>query len=146
MNQKEINKLTLNIFAVAGIMRGEIMQKKPASFSVLEFKTLGIVSKNPKITMSKLAEYLHISSPSVTEIINKLVKNGKLKKIPDKKDRRITRLETTKKGKNELDNCLKKSFTNIKNLMLKLSKTQKKDLNKILEIIINNQKQNELTA
>ena len=73
-------------------------------------------------------------------------KDCKLKKIPDKNDKRITHLEITTKGRNNLNSVLKKSFKNISNILNSLSEKQKEDFSKILEIIINKQKENELTA
>lgn len=139
------NKLTLNIFAVAGIIREKIIQKNPES-SILELKTLGIVSKNESITMKTLAEYLHISSPSTTEIINKLEKNGKLIRIPSKTDRRIVSLKITLQGKKNLEKCLKQASSNINKLFETFTQKQKDNFEEVLETIINKEKQNELTA
>ena len=140
MTKLNISKLTLNILAVAGMIREKIMQKNTGPFSVLELKTLGIVSKNEGISMSKLAECLHVSSPSATEVINKLVKNGELKRSSDEKDRRIISLQITPQGKKILEQSLKLASKNISKLLTNLSSSQKNDFNKILEIIINNKK------
>ena len=139
------SKLMLNILAVAGIIREKIIEKNPES-SILELKTLGIVSKNENISMKTLAEYLHISSPSTTEIINKLEKNGKLKRTPSKTDRRIVSLKITSLGKKNLEKCLKQASVKIEKLFDAFTQKQKKDFEEILETIITNQKQNELTA
>lgn len=145
MDKNPTNKLTLNILAVAGIIREEIMKKNPHS-SIIELKTLGIVSKNENITMRTLSEYLHISSPSTTEIINKLEKSKKLTRTPNKTDRRITTLKITTLGKKDLEKCLKQASVNINKLFDTFTEKQKKEFEGILETIINNQKQNELTA
>lgn len=139
------SKLTLNILAVAGIIREKIIEKNPES-SILELKTLGIVSKNENISMKTLAEYLHISSPSTTEIINKLEKNRKLKRTPSKTDRRIVSLKITPLGKKNLEKCLKQASVKIDKLFDTFTQKQKKDFEEILETIITNQKQNELTT
>ena len=139
------SKLALNIFAVAGIIREKIMKKSPHS-SIIELKVLGIVSKNENISMRTLSEYLHISSPSTTEIINKLEKSGKLTRTPSKTDRRIVSLKITPLGKKTLEKCLSQASENINKLLDKLTEKQKKDFDKILETIINKQKQNEPTA
>ncbi|MEI6480071.1 MAG: MarR family transcriptional regulator [bacterium] len=139
------SKLMLNILAVAGIIREKIIEKNPES-SILELKTLGIVSKNENISMKTLAEYLHISSPSTTEIINKLEKNGKLKRTPSKTDRRIVSLKITSLGKKNLEKCLKQASVKIEKLFDAFTQKQKKDFEGILETIITNKKQDELTA
>ena len=49
--------------------------------------------------MKELAGFLFITPPSVTSLINNLVKQGMIKRAIDKKDRRILRLTITEKGK-----------------------------------------------
>ena len=139
------NKTTLNILAVAGIVRENIMQKNPRS-SILEMKTLGIIFKKENISMRDLSEHLHISSPSTTEIVNKLVENGKLNRTMDKKDKRITTLKITPLGKKSLEKCLAQASVGINKLLDSLTEKQRSDFDTILETIIANKKQNELTA
>ena len=134
---KNTNKLTMNMLAVAGIMREKIMQKNPDS-SILELKTLGIISKKDGISMSSLAHLLHISAPSATEIINKLVGDKKIKRLPDSVDRRVISLKITTQGNTALEKSIHLASENIEKLLDTLSDKQRDEFNKILEIIINN--------
>jgi len=145
LKDNNTNKFTLNILAVTGIVREKIMQENPHS-SILELKTLGIVSKKEDITMKTLSEYLHISSPSTTEIINRLVEDKKLSRSTSNKDHRIIYLTITPLGKKTLEKHLSKASMTIDKLMNSLTDKQKNEFNKILEIIINKQKQHEHSA
>ena len=145
MEKININKMTLNMLAVAGMMREKILQKNQ-ELSILELKTLGIVSNMQGISMGDLARCLHISAPSSTEITNKLIKEGSLKRYTNKKDRRVISLQMTALGKKNLDKSLVLAGANIKDMLSSLSDEEKKNFNTILEKIINKQKQNELTA
>ena len=133
------------MLAVAGMMREKILQKNQ-ELSILELKTLGIVSNMQGISMGDLARCLHISAPSSTEITNKLIKEGSLKRYTNKKDRRVISLQMTALGKKNLDKSLVLAGANIKDMLSSLSDEEKKNFNTILEKIINKQKQNELTA
>ncbi|PKG23567.1 MarR family winged helix-turn-helix transcriptional regulator [Niallia nealsonii] len=56
-------------------------------------------NKNEKeITISQLSSALKITSPSVTQVINVLEKDGVVKRINDKEDGRIVRIALTEKG------------------------------------------------
>ena len=88
--------------------------------------------------MSRLADLLHISAPSTTEIINILVDEKKLKRLPDKNDRRIVNLQITAQGKKTLDKSLLSASENIEELLKGLTEKQMNNFDKILEIIINN--------
>ncbi len=139
MNKKHttnISELTMNMLAVAGILREKIRQNDPSS-SALELKVLGVVSKRNGISMKNLADLLHISAPSTTEITNKLVEEKKLKRHTHTNDRRIISLEITKEGKRTLEKSLNKASASIKDLLKNLSAQQKKDFGSVLEIIIN---------
>lgn len=53
--------------------------------------------KNP--TVSSLANELRLTKPSVTVLVDKLVKKGYIRKIPSDKDRRVVYLYIDRKGK-----------------------------------------------
>ena len=57
--------------------------------------------------ISVMADKLSISGSHMTGHIDQLVKDGLLKKVPDQKDRRIIRIETTPEGKIVRDKYLK---------------------------------------
>lgn len=59
---------------------------------------LKIIANNKGLTFGKFAEILNITRPSVTEIVNKLIGMGCVKKIKSEADGRIFYLETTEKG------------------------------------------------
>ncbi len=51
------------------------------------------------MNMSELAKRLNISAPNLTPIIDKLIAEGYVQKLKDESDRRISIVQTTKKGK-----------------------------------------------
>lgn len=61
-----------------------------------------------EITISQLSSALKITSPSVTQVINVLEKDGVVKRINDKDDGRIVRIALTKKGADLTKEILKK--------------------------------------
>ena len=61
---------------------------------------LEIIDRSVELTFGKFAEILKVTKPSVTEIVNKLIKLGVVEKAQCTKDRRIFYIKLTEKGRN----------------------------------------------
>lgn len=87
---REFRKLTHIHFSFNGYKRSEI---------IMLFIIHQENNKNEKeITISQLSSALKITSPSVTQVINVLEKDGVVKRVNDKDDGRIVRIALTEKG------------------------------------------------
>lgn len=51
---------------------------------------------------TKLCKEMKVSAPSITGIVDRLVRTNYIKRIPDKKDRRVINLTLTEKGQKEI--------------------------------------------
>lgn len=147
MTHTNLDTLASHMFTIGRIMREQIHQGKEGDFfSFLEFKTLAIVSEKKEPSMRDISSSLHITSPSTTQIIDRLVKNKELVRIPDPKDRRIIRLKITPVGKKHLDKQFTCASEKIKKILGALSEKQKIELTKIFTTIINNHNNHEHSA
>ncbi len=54
---------------------------------------------NKSVSLNNLAQFLGISNPAVSQLIEKLVRSDLVKRIPNPKDKRGKLLELTEKGK-----------------------------------------------
>jgi DNA-binding MarR family transcriptional regulator len=61
---------------------------------------LKIIDQTAGMTFSKFAEILEVTKPSVTEIVNKLIKLDVAKKTQCTRDKRIFYIKLTEKGRN----------------------------------------------
>jgi DNA-binding MarR family transcriptional regulator len=86
--------------------------------------------------MKNIANRLRITPPSVTSIIESLHDEGLLKREFDEKDRRTIRMTATQKTFKLFFAFKNKKLLILKNLFLKLSNEDKKQLIKIINIII----------
>ena len=64
-----------------------------------KYLLLYLIYKNQKITASELGRQIGLSSGSITTAVNKLVNNHLISRKRDSRDRRVTWLELTDKGK-----------------------------------------------
>ncbi len=61
---------------------------------------LNIIDRTVSLTFTQFAELLNVTKPSVTEIINKLIRLNCVEKIQSPDDGRIFYIELTEKGRN----------------------------------------------
>jgi DNA-binding MarR family transcriptional regulator len=99
---------------------------------------LMLLFKQQKITMKELAQKIHRSKPTVTVLIDKLVKFGYVHKEKSDKDSRITYISLSEKGKG-----FEKDFEEISQklnntIFLGVQESEKDEVEKILEKILQN--------
>ncbi|MEI8337641.1 MAG: MarR family transcriptional regulator [bacterium] len=105
--------------------------------SMVQMRVLYFVSIRKNPSMKDVSEYFCISSPSATEMIERLIKAGFLTRKSNLDDRRSVNIAITPKGKKELN--IAKSITE-KFISKSVSSLSKKELGSFLEILrkINN--------
>ncbi len=113
MDQKEAVLETLRkLHGLLSACNSEVTnQLGDCDLKVAQVHQIKIITDSKDLTFSGLAELLNITKPSVTEIVNKLIKMNCVKKIQSPKDGRIYFLETTDKGKAiATQDCLRDSI------------------------------------
>lgn len=78
-------------------MTGQMVGGKKEN--LLDVHTLFLISEDEGLTMKKLAESLHISSPSATSLVNRLVRMSWVGRMHDDRNRKLVRLWLTPLGK-----------------------------------------------
>lgn len=77
---------------------------------------------------SEIGKRLFISKPGMTALVDKLIEEGKVKRVPDKDDRRIINIEITEKGKK----AMKDNIILARNVIKKnISGISKKDIDEL---------------
>lgn len=71
-----------------------------SELKVNQLHYLKIIDRTVDITFGKLAEILNVTKPSVTEIVNKLIKLDVVEKARCTRDKRIFYIKLTEKGRN----------------------------------------------
>jgi len=69
----------------------------------VQLMTLHFVKHSDNCKTSDIADFLSVSPPDATRIVETLVKKGFVERINDEKDRRIIRLRVTRNGKKVIE-------------------------------------------
>lgn len=104
------------------------------ALTLLQTQALKFIKQNPNTSVGALVSELNVSFSSVTQLLNRLVDRGLVKRENDKNDRRLVTLSLTKKGEKQLmifnKNLLASKYAII-------SSIPKEDLKEMIRIFTN---------
>lgn len=102
--------------------------------TVNEFRVLELLySNNEKnYTVQQISDELHIPSGSITYVLNRLVKQGRVKKIPCPTDRRASYVKLTEMGREEIKQIIPEHISFIAN---KLEEINEKNMQTLIELL-----------
>ncbi|CEG25496.1 MarR family winged helix-turn-helix transcriptional regulator [Bacillus sp. B-jedd] len=86
--------------------------KKIAGFNPSEFKMMAVIKQgmsegNGVMKVSEISQKLHVTPPTVTQLINVLEKDGFVERTIDPDDRRAVKIRLTEKGLEVTDQARK---------------------------------------
>ena len=107
-----MSKMTLAEFAdkldeIMPILMREFMKKHPRDFekeklTMSQIFILFILSRHGRMKMTELSNMLHVTTAATTGMVDRLVKNSYVERMSDPEDRRIIRIDLTRKGANSI--------------------------------------------
>jgi len=132
MPKSDVTKLISSLMNTQRLIGDKIRRDEDVGFfSITQLEILRYIDVERQPLMREVAEYLKVTPPSVTFLIDPLVRAGKLRRLSDKKDRRIVRLAITAKGKRALNEGFKKIKGRVGGVFEKLNK---KEINNLIKI------------
>jgi DNA-binding MarR family transcriptional regulator len=93
--------------AVMSTIRTEMRSRRRSDLSVMQFRTLAYLSLYPGSSLSSLAEYLGLTLPTVSQMINGLVEKGVVTRQNSSTDRRRVMLSLTSGGHSLLEKSVR---------------------------------------
>jgi DNA-binding MarR family transcriptional regulator len=100
-----------------------------------QIEILHFIKSKKQILMKDVSDFLGITPPSATSLINNLVLNDMLERSYDRSDRRIVLLSLTKKGSEIFEKAHKERMKIFEKIMSSLSPEEKSSLLNILKKI-----------
>ncbi len=96
-----LDRLILSTYEIGRVMRSHMMcgHATHAKMNLAEVHGLLLISERPRMTMTELSEALHVSLPSATSLVNRLVKSKLVQRRHDTRNRKLVRLSLTASGK-----------------------------------------------
>ena len=97
---------------------------------------LSIVAEHEGLTMKELADQLHVTSPTATVFVQRLVRLGWIKRHADRTNRKLVRLRLTPKGRALLNRMMRARRAMLQKVIAALSPKDQRDYTRILSIIV----------
>ena len=130
-------QLLSSIFNISRLIRQRLfLDRCFCDLSHSEIEVLMFLKENGTSTMKNISDYLRIKPSSVTPVVDKLFKKKILKRVADKKDRRITYIALTESGLKEIHKKHQQIHKDIKKIFGELNEKNKKDLIKIINKLL----------
>ncbi len=87
---------------VMRVIRTEMRQRRSAGMSVPQFRALLFLSRQPGASLTDVAEYLGLTLPSMSSMMEGLVERALVRRTPAAADRRRITLTLTPRGESSL--------------------------------------------
>ncbi len=137
---KNLDKLAPSVLSVIRLVHADLNKKHRRDLihlSPLQIHALGYINERKNPPMKEVADFLSITPPSVTTLIDSLVKQKVLARHENKNDRRQTYLRLTPLGKKMFQQGLKQTINYMKEIYSCLSDAEQKQMIKIYKKISN---------
>lgn len=126
-----IKKFFNSVFQLRKLASLKAFNKNEDKATMLQFWALNFLNGQANITVSELGQFLHLSKSSATQLSERLVKTGFVKREADNKDRRVTHLILSKNGEKRLITWQEKIFSRMGKIFAGISK---KDMQELIRI------------
>jgi DNA-binding MarR family transcriptional regulator len=110
--------------AVMRTIRAEMRRQKPADLSVLQFRTLNFINRQPGTTMSALTQHIGLTMATVSRMAEGLVERGLVERRTAPDDRRKVTLWLTESGQATLKASHRATEVYLSQLLRPLNETE----------------------
>jgi DNA-binding MarR family transcriptional regulator len=80
------------------LIRGEMRRRRGADLTVVQFRSLMFLQRNPGTALRRVAEHLGLTPPTVSKMISRLAERGFVDRPDSVSDRRRVELRLTARG------------------------------------------------
>jgi len=94
-----VGELLSTIFPIMDALRNGMRSQRPADLTEPQFRTMGFLCHNEGISLSGMAEEFGLTLPTVSKMVDGLVKRELVLREENPRDRRRVTLRLTEKGR-----------------------------------------------
>jgi DNA-binding MarR family transcriptional regulator len=116
-------------------LRVQMRAQRQHDLSVPQFRTLAFLSRHPGSSLSAVAEFIGLTLPTMSVLVEGLVQRGIVDRMPDKLDRRRVLLTLTPEGVRQHRQALEGVATWLGEVLKPLDENDRKVVVQALEIL-----------
>lgn len=133
MDEVKLEQIVRNFITIIPLFKKKLLHDNckfdKGNLNHSHFQILAVLKKEGQQPISEVAKKLFISTPNMTKLLNKLIDEDMIERIPDEKDRRVININLTEKGNIFLENKFLEFESSLKNKFSPLSQDKLNKLN-----------------
>ena len=137
MDEVKLEAIVQNFISIIPLFKKKLLHDNckfdKGNLNHSHFQILVVLKKEGQQPISEVAKKLFISTPNMTKLLNKLIDEGMIERIPGEKDRRIININLTEKGSKYLKNGFLEIQSSLKN---KISSLPDEKLDKLNDSLL----------
>jgi DNA-binding MarR family transcriptional regulator len=136
-SKKAIDTIVDNLFYAIPVIHKRLMKIDPPDLhcgirlSRLHIGTMGMLNES-SVSISEIANTFFIPKPQMTYLVDRMVKAGLVVRVPNSRDRRVTDLVLTSKGKTTFKQCDEYLKKNVREMLSGLTQKELEDFSESL--------------
>jgi DNA-binding MarR family transcriptional regulator len=123
------------VMGVSRTIRGQMRRHRDPRMSVPQFRALIFIRRQATATASELAEYLGLTRPSTTALVDNLVRMRWVERTGDDQDRRRVRLRLTAAGEAILEAAQAQTHAYFRALLSELAPAERECVVQAMHIL-----------
>jgi len=116
-------------------IRIEMRRGRGTDLSIPQFRTMGFIQRNPDASLSDLADYLGLTLPSASKLIDGLVKQKLISRQESTIDRRRLTLVLTPNGESIVNSAREAALANLTKIISRLSHDELGTIHQAMELL-----------
>ena len=120
---------------VTRLVRADVRQHRPAKLSVSQFRGLAFLNAHPGASLSEMADYLGLTPPSTSKLVDELVRRKLMTRRTAQRDRRRSVLRLTARGQTSLRSAFDASQATLARLLAALSPAERTAVARAMELL-----------
>ena len=116
-------------------IRVEMRRGRGADLSIPQFRTMRFIQRNPDSSLSNLADFLGLTLPSASKLIDGLVKQELVSRHESTADRRRITLVLTRNGESIVESARAGAQANLEKILSCLSSDELKTIHQSMELL-----------
>lgn len=120
---------------VMQFMRRQMRQASPHDLSIAQLRTLYFISIHDRPSLSSTADFIGLSLPAMSRLVEALVKRGFLSRTECTNDRRHVRLGITSAGQATLDQSWKGTHARLAEEVASMTPQQRETISQAMDLL-----------
>jgi len=120
---------------VTRLVRADVRRHRPAKLSVSQLRGLAFLNAHPGASLSEVADYLGVTPPSTSKLVDELVRRKLVARRTARDDRRRTMLRLTARGRASLQSAFDASQATLAGLLTALAPSERAAVTRAMELL-----------